>query len=193
MKLHSILLGAALVLGSNLSAQGQVLRGKIEDNPTTQTFFLSCTKLPLTSTVLNLNSLVGQQLEMTVTQLPSGSLNVLTAAPIAKVFDMGNLRLGRADRWQITGSPGEAAGMFLTAFDLTGYLPLGAAGTWLLGPTWLTIATGQINPLGLLEVSFQPPNVPQLVGTTWTAQGARMSTTKGAYFANSDCKVLQQN
>lgn len=193
MKLTSLLFCAALVTAANVSAQGQIVRGKIEDVPSTQTFVLACTNLRLTSTALNLNALVGQPLEMTVTQLANGALSVLTASPIAKVFDMGNLRLGRADRWQITGTAGEAVGMFLTSIDLTGYTPVGAAGTWVLGSTWLTIAVGQINPLGVFETSFQPPNVPQLVGTTWTAQGLRQAASGAVYVTNPDCKVLQLN
>ena len=63
MKLTSLLLVSGL-LATNVTAQTQLLRGKVEDVRNTQNrFFLDCTNIPLTSSKLNLNTMVGQQFE----------------------------------------------------------------------------------------------------------------------------------
>jgi hypothetical protein len=191
MNLTHTLLSLALLLPSTALAQTQLVRGKVEDIAGTNRFVLDCTMLELTSTTLNLNALVGQQFDLQVTKLPA-SLNVVSATPVAKIFDMGNLRIGRADRWQITGLPGEQAFAFLTSTDLTSYMPAGIYGTWLLGSTFAPIASGTIGQLGRFEFSFQPPNVPFLIGVSFTAQGGIVGATR-ALFTNPDCKTLEAN
>ncbi len=194
MKISSLLLVAS-VLAAGLNSQTQLLRGKIEDVKNTQNqFFLGCTNIPLTSTTLNLNLLVGQQYVMQVVNTGTAtkpSLDVRSATATTKIFDMGNIRLGRADRWQVRWTPNSMAAVGVTATALTSYAPAGSLGTFLLGPQFVLLSKGQVNQLGVFEFSFQPPNIASLVGLSVTGQALVQEPKGFLLLSNPDCKEVR--
>lgn len=196
MKTYSLLL-AASVLAAGLSSQTQLLRGKIENVQNTQNrFFLDCTNIPLTSTALNLNNLVGNQYIMQVVNTGSASspsLEVKSVTATTKIFDMGNIRLGRADRWQVRWKAGSTTAVGVTATAATSYVPLGPIGTFLLGPQFVLLKQGKVNQLGVFEFSFQPPNIQSLVGLSVTGQALVQEPNGFLLLSNPDCKEVRAN
>jgi len=196
MKLSSLLLVSGL-LATSLSSQTQLLRGKIEDVKNTQNrFVLDCTSIPLTSTALNLNTLVGNQYIMQVVNTGSASspsLEVKSVTATTKVFDMGNIRLGRADRWQVRWKPQSTTAVGVTATVATSYAPLGSLGTFLLGQQFVLMARGQVNQLGVFEFSYQPPNITSLVGLSVTGQALVQEPNGFLLLSNPDCKEVRAN
>lgn len=196
MKLSSLLLVSTL-LAAGLSCQTQLLRGKVEDVKNTQNqFVLDCTQIPLTSTALNLSALVGNQYIMQVVNTGSASspsLDVRSVTPTTKVFDMGNIRLGRADRWQVRWTAGSTAAVGVTATAVTSYTPAGPLGTFLLGSTFALLARGQVNQLGVFEFSYQPPNNTALVGLSVTGQALVQEPNGFLLLSNPDCKEVRAN
>ena len=77
---------------------------------------------------------------------------------------MGNIRLGRSDRWQVRWKPGSNVAVGVTATSQTSYVPIGTLGTFLLGPHFVVLSRGQVNQIGAFEFSYQPPNISSLVG-----------------------------
>lgn len=196
MKISSPLLVAGL-LAASLNCQTQLLRGKVEDVKNTQNrFVLDCTNIPLTSTALNLNNLVGNQYIMQVVNTGSASspsLDVKSATATTKVFDMGNIRLGRADRWQVRWKAGSSAAVGVTVTAATSYIPAGPLGTFLLGPQFALLKRGQVNQLGVFEFSYQPPNITSLVGLSITGQALVQETNGFLLLSNPDCKEVRAN
>ena len=194
MKISYVLPIAALV-ATSLTAQTQLLRGKVEDVRQTQNkFVLDCTSIPLTSTKLNLNLLVGNQYIMQVVNKGTASspmLEVQSVTATTKVFDMGNIRLGRADRWQVRGKAGSKTVVAVTATALTGYVPLGSLGTFLLGPNFAVVGQGAINQLGVFEFRLQPPNMNSLVGMSFTGQALVQEPNGFLFLSNPDCKQVR--
>ena len=201
MKLSSLLLVSSLfvptVLAPTVTAQTQLLRGKVEDVKNTQNrFVLDCTNIPLTSTRLNLNLLVGQQYIMQVTNTgtaTSPSLEVQSVTATTKIFDMGNIRLGRSDRWQVRGKPNSTTAVGVTATSLTSYTPMGPLGTFLLGPNFVLLRRGTLNQLGVFEFSYQPPNLTSLVGMSFTGQALIQEPNGFLLLSNPDCKEGRPN
>lgn len=173
----------------------QPLRGKVEDVQNTQNqFFLDCTNIPMVSTAFNLNLWVGQEAIMDVTNVGTAQAPVLRVDAITattKVFDMGNLRLGQTDRWEVNAPAGSFAFMFLDFTVNTGFTAFGNFGTWLLGPGAATLASGVTNGQNQFEINFTMPNIPALVGTSLTGQ-ALVNTGGTWFFANPDCKTIRQ-
>ncbi|MCA8964183.1 MAG: hypothetical protein H6838_00435 [Planctomycetes bacterium] len=193
--MNTIAAACLLSLTAALSAQTQTLRGKVEDVQNTQNqFFLDCTNIPLVSTALNLNAWVGQQAILQVVNVGTAQAPVLrvdAATATAKVFDMGNLRLGQTHRWQVDAPAGSFAFMFLDFTANTTYTPFGQYGTWLLGPGAATLASGVTNAQNQFEINFTMPSIPGLLGTSMTGQ-ALVNTQGNWFFANPDCKTIQQ-
>lgn len=196
MKLTSnkFLLCCPLLLTSLLSAQTQIVRGKVEDVQNTQNqFFLDCTHLPVVSTALNLNLWVGQQAILQVINVGTASAPVLridAATATAKVFDMGNLRLGQSARWEVTAPAGSFAFMFLNFTDFTTYSPFGGFGTWLLGNGAATVASGVTNLQNQFEINYTMAVIPSLVGVSLTSQA--LVGDHGTWFlSNPDCKSIE--
>lgn len=176
-------------------AQTQILRGKVEDVPnTTNQFFLDGTNLPLTSAALNLNTILGQQMVLTVVNTGTATapvLDVSTALATTKVFDMGNLRVGRSDTWQVNALAGSIAFVFVDLIGSTGYHPFGQYGTFLLGSNAITLATGFTNGLSQFEFTFAvPASAAPFVGTVFTGQ-ALVGDHGTWFFSNPDSKTVQ--
>ena len=178
-----------------LTAQTQLVRGKVEDITGTARFQLACTQIPLTSTVLNLATLTGQDLLLQVVNTGSAtqpSLDVRAATPTTGLFSMGNLRLNQASRWQVQSPAGTSAWVFFTSTAQTTYLPAGAAGTWLLSPATMQFLNyGVTNAANVFEFTFTMPNAPELVGLSITSQAVLLSGTT-PLLSDADCKTVQR-
>ena len=183
-----------LVTASALTAQTQTLRGKVEDVQGTQNqFYLDCTNIRLVSTALNLNTWIGQQAVLQVVDVSTPgttTLRVDAAVATTKVFDIGNLRLGQSARWQVNAPAGSFALMAVGPTAGTSYVPLGALGTFLLGPTHGVVASGFTNAQNQFEINFTMPVLPQLVGTSFTGQ-ALVGDHGTWFFSNPDCKEVE--
>jgi hypothetical protein len=192
-----LLIAAVITLGAFVPAQTQLLRGKVEDvSNTTNQFFLDGTRIDLVSSTLNLNALVGQQLTMQVIDVSQGGraiLDVRSATPTTKMLDMGNLRFGRAESWQVNGVPGSRTGVFLTLTNMTSYVPFGASGTWVLGGIAPLLASGTINAAGQYEFKLTTPNIPSLVGVEFTSQAAVIDPQNNFILTNPDSKEVRAN
>lgn len=195
--MNAKLIPAALfALTALLSAQTQIVRGDVEDitNTTTQ-FYLKCTNIPLVSTALNLNTLLANNWILQVVNVGTAAnpiLSVQQATATTKVFEMGNLRLNRAARWQINAAPGSFGVMLLDLTARTRYTPLGSIGTWLLSANAGVVASGTTNSLGVFETSVTMPNLPALVGASFTSQ-ALVANANGILLSNADCKDVRAN
>lgn len=189
------LLIASLLLATVATAQTQSLRGKVEDvQNTVNQFYLDGTRIPVVSTALNLNLWIGQDAMLQVVDIGTAGAPILrvdAATATAPVFDMGNLRLGQAARWEATAPAGSFAFLFLGFTDLTGYAPFGAFGTWLLGNSASTIATGVTNAQNQFQVQYTMPSIPSLVGIELSAQ-ALIGDHGTWFFSNLDSKTIQQ-
>lgn len=183
------------VFAASVAAQTVTLRGKVEDVQGTQNqFFLDGTNLPLVSTALNLNTLVGQQAIMQVVDIgtPAAPLiRVDSSVPTTKVMDMGNLRLGQSSTFEVNAPAGSAAFMFMDFQDNTGFLPVGGLGTWLLGLAPYLLAGGITDGQNQFEAQFFTPPNPQLLGLRITSQ-ALVGDHGTWFFSNPDNKTVEQ-
>ncbi|HEU4418993.1 MAG TPA: hypothetical protein VFT55_08640 [Planctomycetota bacterium] len=183
------------VFAASVAAQTATLRGKVEDVQGTQNqFFLDGTNLPLVSTALNLNTLVGQQAIMQVVDIgtPAAPLiRVDSSVPTTKVMDMGNLRLGQSSTFGVNAPAGSAAFMFMDFQDNTGFLPVGGLGTWLLGLSPFLLAGGITDGQNQFQAQFFTPPNPQLLGLRITSQ-ALVGDHGTWFFSNPDNKTVEQ-
>jgi len=189
------LLPVTCVLATSLAAQTATLRGQVEDVPSTPNLFiLDGTNLPLVSTVLNLNTLVGQQAIMQVENVGTPAAPVLrvdSSVPTTKVMDMGNLRLGQTSTFEVNAPAGSAAFIFLDFQSNTGFLPAGSLGTWLLGLSPYLLAGGITNGQNQFQTQFFTPPDPQLLGLRITSQ-AFVGDHGNWFFSNPDDKTVEQ-
>ena len=184
----------ALALGGAVSAQTQLVRGKVEDVSGTNRFILDCTTIPLVSRALNLNTLVGAQWNLQVIDVGTPGaprLDVQSATPATKIFDMGNLRFGRAERWQVNYTPGSMTAVFVQATSATSYLPLGAAGAWLLGANAAFVNAGVVNGQGQFEFRLTMPTIPSLVGVSFSGQAVVAPPSAPLLITNADCREVR--
>ncbi len=200
MKTITSILGA-LLLATTLSAQTQLVRGDIDSIQNTNRWRLDCTNIELVSQTVNLQALHDAsrqqdiEYELQVRDVSTSTqtiLNVISATTIPELFDMGNIRLGRSDRWHVMGPVGHAAAVYLTGnASNTAYLPLGAMGTWLL-TNFNLLTVGQISALGRYEFNLTPPNNSSLVGLVFTGQAITVGA--GAIsITNAQCKEVRSN
>ncbi|MEZ5988776.1 MAG: hypothetical protein R3F30_06580 [Planctomycetota bacterium] len=192
---HTSAVAFALLLTASLTAQTQTVRGKVEDvQGQNGKFVLDCTNIPLTSATLNLNAMVGQQFVLQVVNKGTAaipSLEVSSAAAATKIFDIGNLDLGKAARWQVNHTPGSAAVVFVNGLERTSYIPLGAWGTWLLNLDAAFFNAGVVNNQGQFEFTFTMPNIPALVGKTFVGQAVVVDPQRQVLLSNPDCKEVR--
>src|SRR5262249_40419637 len=97
------------------------------------------------------------------------ALAVTSATPTQGALRMGRLRPGASDDWSVSGVPGGLAIVYLCASEHTGFLPLGDAGAWLLGPEAGFLRMGFIDAGGMFRFAYTPPTFAR-PGEPWTAQ-----------------------
>jgi hypothetical protein len=189
-------LSLSSMLLTALPAQLQNVHGRVDNvsgsNPVR--YELRCTTVPMVSSTLNLNLLQGVFQQFQVVNIGTTAapiLDVRSATPLARNFDMGNLRIGDDARWQVLGPVGALAFIAVDAGSNTGYHPFGAAGTWLLGPGAATIASGSIAGNGQFEIRFTvPPTAQPLVGSTFVGQGLFVNNGQPT-ICNAERKVVE--
>lgn len=193
--MRSIAITTVCLLTSLVAAQTQTVRGKVEDvQGTTNQFFLDGTRLPLVSTALNLNAWVGQQALLQVVDVGTAGSPVLrvdAATATTKTMDMGNLRLGDASTFEVRAANGSFAFLFVDFTSNTGYLPLGAAGTYLLGGSPGLLAQGFTNAPNRFEVQFTTPADQTLLGLEFTCQAVFGTATGAWQLSNADSKTVE--
>jgi hypothetical protein len=160
MKISHLTLGI-LISATAATAQTQLVRGDVDRVQNSQNFQLDCTTIRLVSSTVNLQQLHDQsrqqdiEYEMQVNDVSAGGvtiLDVLSARAIPELMDMGNIRLGRSDSWEVLGAPGSSALVFVNAGNQTRYLPAGSMGTWLLNTNFLFFQFGVISSAGQFRV-----------------------------------------
>jgi hypothetical protein len=188
-------------LAATAAAQTQVVRGDIDDQ--NNIFFLDCAnQVRLVSNTVNLRALHDAsrqqdiEYEMQVVDVSSGGqriLDVVSAIAIPEQFNMGNLRLGRADRWEFFAPAGTQVAIFLNARVLTVYVPIPGMGAWLFGGGSLAVRQGITDALGRFQFDVQPPSDPALVGIEFTSQSVFRLTNGTIGISNADCKVVRND
>lgn len=185
----------AATVATATTAQTHTVRGSIENvQGTTNQFFLDCTNLRLTSSALNLNLWMGPNLALEVVDIGTPGaplLDVRSATPTNAAMDMGNLRAGRSDRWQVRAPAGSLAFVLFDLTANTSFRPMAPYGTFLLGNGAQTLASGTTNALGVWEFSVAiPASAAPFVGTAVTSQALLLGGGT-AWFSEPDCKTLQ--
>ena len=192
MRLLSLVL---LSLPTVAAAQQQVtLRGKVEDvSGTANQFVVDCSNTALTSSTINLNAFVGQQVLLEGTQVGTAQLPhvVVTAiTPVAEIFEIpGNPEVGDTLRFGVTYTPGTRV-LFYASLG-SGLVRFGRAGSFMLDPASAVLgASGVISQPGQLETSMALPNELTLVGRTAFAQ-ALLRSGGQLLLSNPDCKTIR--
>jgi hypothetical protein len=197
-KLLQTLPAALLVFGIG-TAQTQLVLGDVDTIQGTNQFRLDCTNILLVSNAVNLQQLHDQsrqqdiEYRMQVVDVTNGgptTLNVISATAIPEQFGMGNLRFGRAETWETFAAPGSPVWTFVDLTSQTRYLPIGPAGTWVLGQFAALMASGVTSPIGRFQFRFTMPNIPELIGTSFSAQSVVQEN--GVFrLTNPDCKTVR--
>ena len=192
------LLSLSFLMTAGLSAQGVRFRGEVEDVSGTQNqFVVDCTNVALTSSTLNLNLFVGEQVEIVGTwngNFAAPSVEVTALTNVIENFEIGgDDEIGGTANLHVIGAPGDTV-LFFGALE-SGFFPLPSAGAVLIDPASAEIlATGTIGGSGQLEVPAPIPNDPALVGFVYHAQALVRSSTSGTFsLTTNDCKEIRLN
>lgn len=187
---------SALALAAVLPAQTQTVRGEVEDVRNTQNqFYLKCTNIPLVSSTVDLRALEQANQQLILQVINAGTpaapvLDVQSTVVTPRIMDMGNLRFGRSERWEVNADPGTFAMVFIGLTQNTRYVPLGGLGTLLLGNDAAALNSGFVNGQGQFQFNFTMPTLPQLLGTSVTSQA--LASVGGSYLiSNPDCKEIE--
>ncbi|MEZ5964279.1 MAG: hypothetical protein R3F56_10575 [Planctomycetota bacterium] len=191
------------LLAANAFAQTTYrIVGDIDSIQGTNLFELDCTRIRLVSNSVNLQALHDAsrqqdiEYDMQVTDVSSGGLtilNVLSATAVPEQFNMGNLRFGRTETWDLFGTVGSAYQTWLTTRNATTFLPLPAFGNaWFMGPTGVPVFQGVMNQ-SFIQWGFQMPTIPALVGVEFSAQTILVSPSNVVSLTNPDCRVVRNN
>ena len=186
---------ALALLAVDASAQQVTLRGKVEDVSGGGGFFVDCTDTTLTSSTIDLNAFVGQQVELSGTWNGSSgapSVDVAAMAAVAELFEVGGGgTIGDEMSFKVTSAPGDVAIMFVALDD--GFLPAHKNGVLLLDfATMLHVATGTVGGDGTFEVKGTIPDDPALDGLVVHGQSLVAFTAGGAVLSNPDCVTLHR-
>ena len=201
MKLGLLLstLIAGFVCTSVSTAQTQLVRGDVDSIQGTNRFVLDCTFIELVSSTVNLQALENQSrqsdieydMQVQVVSTNPTVLNVISATVAPEMMQMGNLRLGETDSWEVNGTPGSNAWVFLGDRAFTLYGPAGPLGTWLLGGPVALLNQGTIAFNGQFRFNFTMPNEPRFLGTEITAQAIVQLPAGNFMITNPDCKEIE--
>lgn len=194
MKRSLLSVAAALALAATSSAQMVTFLGQVEDvQGTANQFFVDCTDISISSATVNLNALIGQQVELT--GMWNGSVAnpavAVTAAPIVpESFGVGgSADLGGELNFDVSATPGQPAILFASANSA--FIPFGNDVLQIDIANAIVVGSGIIPGNGNLQVSVPVPNQPSLVGRTVFGQGAWLDTLGAIRLTNSDCKEIK--
>ena len=120
-------------------------------------------------------------------------MNVLSAVAVPEQFNMGNLRFGRSETWDLTGTVGSAYQMWVTTRNATSFLPFANFGNaWFMGPNAVAAFQG-IMSQPFIQFGFQMPTIPSLVGVEFSAQTILVNPSNVVSLTNPDCRVVRNN
>lgn len=178
-----------------LCAQSVTLRGKVEDVQGTQNqFYLDGTTIPLTSTALNLNLWEDEDAILEVTNIGAPGAPVLRvdAATVTQdLMDMGNMRLGETDSWEVRAPSGSFALVAIDWTTNTGFTPLDPFGVYLLGSDPVLLAAGFANALNEFRFLVTPPQDQTMLNLEVSAQAIVGEPSGVWYFTDVDSKVVE--
>jgi hypothetical protein len=188
-----------LLAGAEVAAQTQIVRGDIDGIQGTNRFQLDCTSIELISTSVNLQALhdlsrqqnIEFEMQVSVASVSPTVLNVLSAVQIPETMDMGKMRLGETDNWEVRGQPGTAAFVFIGDRRTTAYIPAGPLGTFVLGGPIALLASGTINGVGQFQFNFTMPNNPLFVGVEITSQAILALPSGMLTITHPACKTIE--
>jgi len=185
---------ASIALISTTSqAQDVMLRGKVEDVPGTNQFFVDCTNVALQSSTIDLNAFLGLQVELHGTNIGTTQnprIDVTSIKAIPRIFEVGgNGSIGRELQLQVVSNPGDQAWLF--ADVASGFAPAHSFGTFLLAHVLPPVAQGTVPATGVLQISLPIPNNPNLVGLEVFGQ-ALVAGSGVASLSNADCKTISR-
>lgn len=199
MNLRPTLLAVTLLCAVPVTAQTQLLRGDVDGIQGTNRFQLDCTNIELVSATVNLQQLhdmsrqqnIDYEMQVRPTSIGGRfALDVLSATPIPEAFGMGNLRFGRSETWEVFAPAGSEVWTFVSVPSLSSYMPLGNAGTWLIGTDSVPFVQGVTDPAGRFQFRFTMPTIPALVGTVFNGQA--IVRTNGVFSVTApDCKEVR--
>ena len=193
MKLSPIAGLTLFALSAPAFAQEVTFDGKVEDvSGTTNQFVVDCTDTQLTSGLFDLNLFVGQQVEITGQWNGSAanpSVNVTAIQVVPEVFEIGGgAKIGKTSTLGFTAPTGSTVIGFIS-LD-TSFEPFGADGAIFLDQSQIVLSrTGVVGGAGIIQMPFQIPNNPALVGLDIYGQGA---VVNGGFISvtNPDCKTI---
>ncbi len=192
---------AFALLASSALAQTFPVRGDIDAIQGTNLFELDCTRIRLVSTTVNLQILHDAsrqqniEYDMMVTDVSAGGLtilNVLSATAVAEQFNMGNLRFGRSETWDLSAPAGTRYGMFINVRNATSLATLGLNNPWFLGPNAVLLLSGTM-PTNFIQVPFTMPTIPSMVGVEISAQTVLLDAANNVSLTHLDCKDVRAN
>lgn len=189
------------LLASSAFAQSFSIRGDVDAIQGTNLFELDCTRIRLVSNAVNLQALHDAsrqqniEYDMVVTDVSAGGLtilNVLSATAVPEQFNMGNLRFGRSETWDLTAATGTRFGMFINLRNATSLSLLGLNNAWFLGANAVLLLSGTM-PAPFIQVPFTMPNIPQMVGVEISAQTVLLDAANTLSLTHLDCKDVRAN
>jgi len=190
------------LLAISAFAQSFTIRGDVDVIQNTNLFELDCTRIRLVSTAVDLQALHNAsrqqniEYDMQVVDVSSGGLtilNVLSAVAVPEQFDMGNLRFGRSETWDLAGTAGSRYAIFVNDRNATSLLALPAfSNSWFMGPNAVQIFSGTMNA-AFIQIPFQMPTIPALVGAQFSAQTLLLSPSNALSITHADCKIVRNN
>lgn len=191
MKLLSLAILATLTTPA--LAQEVSFTGEIEDvSGTTNQFILDCTGTSLTSSAFNLNQFFDVNVQITGQWNGSAtnpSVEVTAITPVPEVFEIGGgAKIGETSNLGFFASPGSQVIGFISTG--TGFDPFGSDGVIFLDQNQVVLSmSGTVGGSGNIQMPFQIPNNPSLIGLEIYGQGA-VSNAGGFTLTNPDCKEI---
>jgi hypothetical protein len=177
------ILAAAIAAAAILPAQTQALLGKVELDPNTvNSYRLAGTHIPVKSSAVKLNTIAGQPCALKVIDVGGPGqpvLDVSSASPTNKTFVMGTLVMGKSDQWEVVAPAGSFVSVYVTPTAKSEWLPLDSQNVWLLGQSFAGMGSGLADANGVFKFSFTAPKLPELIGTSFTAQALVGTPTAG--------------
>lgn len=200
MTLRTITLAASLAFTLPIGAQTQLLRGDVDSISGSNRFQLDCTNIEIFSNTVNLQQLHNASHQQDIDyemQVRPGTfggrfaLEVVSAVQIPEQFEMGNLRFNRSESWEAFAAPGTNVFVFVNVPSASAYLPVGPAGTWLIGNA-VPFMQGTTGSTGRFQQRITMPTIPALVGTTFNAQA--IFQNNGTFSITApDCKEVRND
>jgi hypothetical protein len=188
-------------LTASVFAQTYAIRGDIDSIQNTNLFELDCTRIRLVSTTVDLQALHNAsrqqdiEYDMQVSVVSTGNptiLNVISATAVPEQFNMGNLRFGRSETWDLAGSAGSIYQVWVNARNATSFLPTSFNNAWFMGPTAVPAFQGVMSA-NFIQFRFTMPTIPALVGVEFSAQTLLLSPSNVLTITHPDCREVRAN